>query len=212
MNIKLSQVAVLLPQARFPLFQIPSLEISPGSQVLVYGPSGRGKTTLLHLIAGLMDPSEGYVFLGKDNLRFLSDEERSRLRRHAISMVFQKLNLLDHLTALENVLLTLPKGRDHKEEAFQALKTLGVEKLADVFTGNLSLGEQQRIAVARVLASRPKIVLADEPTSSLDAANAGIVADALLSLPGNPTVVFVSHDERLRHRFSTRYDFEEWVK
>lgn len=211
MNLKLSSVKVFLPGRTAPLFAIPELVVPRGTRLLIHGPSGRGKTTLLHLMAGLMPPSEGYVFLDDKNLAFLSERERAALRRKAFGVVFQRLNLLDHLTAEENVLLAGHHGEKPRDSARAALERLGIRHLADTRTAQLSLGEQQRIAVARVVYASPTIVLADEPTSSLDAANAEAVADALTSLPGNPTVVVVSHDERLRARFPRVEAFDALV-
>jgi putative ABC transport system ATP-binding protein len=211
MDIRLSSVLVLLPGTETILFRVRSLEIRQGSRILLQAPSGKGKTTFLHLIAGLFQPEEGYVFVGENNLRFLSDEQRCRLRREHFGMIFQKLNLIDHLTAEENVLLALPARAHGSGRAKESLERLGIGALAGSRTANLSLGEQQRVAVARVLAARPRIVLADEPTSSLDDANAGAVIDALLTLPGDPTLVVVSHDHRIRSRFERCIDFEELI-
>ena len=107
MDIRLSSVLVRLPSTDTVLFRIGAFEIPAGSRVLLQAPSGKGKTTFLHLVAGLFQPEEGYVFVGEKDLRFLSDEERCQMRRKHFGMVFQQLNLLDHLTAEENVLLTL---------------------------------------------------------------------------------------------------------
>ena len=214
MNIKLSSIRVFLPERQKPLFEVPQLEIASGTRLLIQGASGKGKTTLLHLIAGLFPPTDGYVFLGEQNSRFLSDDQLCRLRRENFGIIFQRLNLIDHLTALENVCLTLPRSlskRTALEKALAALKRVGIDPLRDVRTANLSLGEQQRVAVARVLAAEPKVILADEPTSSLDAANAQLVMEGLLAVPGNPTLITVSHDERLRPYFSQTKNFEEWI-
>jgi ABC-type lipoprotein export system ATPase subunit len=211
MDIRLSAVKVRLPPDDRPLFHIPALEIPHGSKVLIHGPSGKGKTTLLHLMAGLFLPSEGYVYVGEHNLKSLSDEQRCRLRRQHFGMVFQKLNLIDHLTALENVLLTL-SAQSGPAAAGEALRQVGLETYASHRTAVLSLGEQQRVAVARVIAARPSILLADEPTSSLDAVNARAVLEALWGVPGNPTMIVVSHDERIRTRFDRVIAFEDWNK
>jgi ABC-type lipoprotein export system ATPase subunit len=207
-HLRLSKIAVFLPGASQPLFRIPRLEVAAGKPLLIHGPSGRGKTTLLHLMAGLCLPSEGDVFVGEDNLRFLSDERRCDLRREKFGIIFQRLNLLDHLTPLENTLLTAPP-HTKPEQAREILQRLGLAHCTDSRTAFLSLGEQQRCAVARVLVARPRIVLADEPTSSLDAANTDTVIQALLQLPESPTLVIVSHDARIRGLFPRRLTFEE---
>ncbi len=211
MNVRLGALSVYLPGSHRLLFRLHPREISSGAKLLIHGPSGSGKTTLLHLIAGLFLPSEGYVFVEDQNLSFLSDEARCRLRRQKFGIVFQNLNLLPHLTALENVSLSLGKSTQKKEKSRNALAQLGMDAFENQMAAELSLGEQQRVAVARVLVAAPSIVLADEPTSGLDEANANAVASALLSLPGNPTTIVVSHDNRLRSHFKEVISFEEMV-
>ena len=214
MDIKLSKVEVTLPNGRR-LFRIKSLEIPFGSKVLISGASGKGKTTLLHLIAGLFIPSEGSVFVGEFRYNSLTDEERSELRRQHFGMVFQKLNLLDHLTTAENVELGLgapPRGESINQAVERVLKVVGIDRFAHERTANLSLGEQQRAAIARMLISQPKIILADEPTSSLDEANAAKVLAALMLAAENKTLVVVSHDSRIRQQFKTHIDFSEYVE
>jgi ABC-type lipoprotein export system ATPase subunit len=207
-GIKLSEVSVILPNQR-KLFAIPSLSIASGDKCLIEGPSGVGKTTLIHLLAGLFDPSEGYVFVDEQNLKFLSDASRCALRRKRFGIIFQKLNLLDHLTALENVLIGVSHP-NKKELARGALREVGMESFCDIVVANLSQGEQQRVATARILAGAPDFILADEPTSSLDDKNSTAVLDALFRL-SKSTLVLVSHDHRVRDRFSTIYDFKRWV-
>src|SRR5690349_16260449 len=112
MDIRLSGISVHLPPGNALLFRIPTLEIAFGSRVLMQGPSGKGKTTLLHLMAGLFAPTEGFVHVGDRNLKYLSDAELCRMRRGHYGIIFQKLNLLEHLSALENVLLAVPPGAD----------------------------------------------------------------------------------------------------
>jgi ABC-type lipoprotein export system ATPase subunit len=207
-GIKLSEVSIILPDNR-KLFKIPTLEIRRGEKCLIEGPSGIGKTTLIHLIAGLLDPTDGYVFVDDKNLRFLSDGERCDLRRQHFGIIFQKLNLLDHLTALENVRITL-RGKDNDDKARAALKSVGMDSFANAITVTLSLGEQQRVAAARILAAAPDFILADEPTSSLDDKNAEAVLDALFARPDS-TLIMVSHDHRIKARFKNTFDFRQWV-
>jgi len=208
MRVRLRQIAVFFPGARAPLFRLPELTAESGERLLIHGPSGRGKTTLLSLIGGLMPPSEGDVFLDEQSLRFLSDADRAALRRRAIGIVFQRLNLLDHLTAVENASLAAPAGTTACAIE-EALSSLGLGSRLHHLAATLSLGEQQRVAVARVLLQRPRLILADEPTSSLDQKNAAAVLDALLECPSRPTVVMVSHDERIRPRFTRDLAFTE---
>jgi ABC-type lipoprotein export system ATPase subunit len=202
MKIRLSHTSVYLSQRKQFLFKIPELTVPFKSRLLITGPSGRGKTTLLHLMAGLLFPAEGSVFWDEKNLKEFSENELCQVRREQFGLVFQKLNLLDHLTALENVRLTLPKGKSSIETALQSLDRLNLKELAQSRAGELSLGEQQRVAIARALAVRPKILLADEPTSSLDDKNTDAVLDALFEVSQNSTLIVVSHDHRLQERFA----------
>ena len=211
MTLRISGVRLFLPGAKLPLFAIPSLEIASGERVLIHGPSGAGKSTLLHLLAGLFPAPEGDVFVGDTRLGSLSDAARAALRRGTMGIVFQQLNLIAYLTAVENVVLGGSAAKAEPDRARAALDRLGCRALADERTDRLSLGEQQRIAVARCLYAGPRVVLADEPTSSLDAVNAEAVADALFALPGNPTIVTVSHDDRLKERFPRRLAFADWT-
>jgi putative ABC transport system ATP-binding protein len=187
------------------------MEISAGARLLIEGPSGRGKTTLLQLMAGLFTPTEGSVFWDDQDIRDLTDEQRAHIRREKFGIVFQTLNLLDHLTALENVMLGVRQDADARGKAQASLEAMGLPEVRDRFATQLSLGEQQRVAVARVLAAKPRVVLADEPTSGLDESNAHAVMDGLLQLSSETTVVTVSHDHRMRPKFATIYDWDELV-
>ena len=212
LQIQLTNVSVRIPGRERPIFNIPSLEVKSGEKLLLQGPSGTGKTTLLHLIAGLLVPSDGVVLIDEQNLRFLSDNQRCRLRRSRMGLIFQTLNLLDHLTALENIrLVTSGSGSSQRAKAMRALEQMQLASVPDALTSVLSLGEQQRVAVARILAQQPALVLADEPTSSLDDSNAAAVIQSLLRLPNQPTCIIVSHDSRLRPHFNSVIDFTQWV-
>lgn len=153
-----------------------------------------------------MRPSTGSVFLGPHELSALSDGARSTLRRDHMGLIFQKLNLLSHLTVTENV--ALAGGPD----VATALKRVGLAELSEARAAVLSGGEQQRVAVARVLAQKPGIVLADEPTSSLDDKNAAFVIDALKEAARGRTLLVVSHDDRVVRAFSQIVSLEELSK
>lgn len=209
MEIELSKISVRLPQRPRALFKIPELKISAGQRVLIQGASGRGKTTLLHLIAGLLLPDEGEVRVDGVSLSRLSEGERAQLRRQKMGLIFQRLNLLDYLTAVENVCLGI--GRTSLENARSALNDVGLGDRCDERSSVLSLGEQQRVAVARALLMRPEVLLADEPTSSLDDANAENVLDLLIRASEGRTLILVSHDRRIADRFEAQYDFNIWV-
>lgn len=201
LNIELKNIRVSLPDGRR-LFSIPQFDIPQGHHLLLQGESGAGKTTLLHLIAGLFTPQEGEVHLGSYRISHLKDEDRCDLRRKKIGVIFQKLNLLDHLTCEENVLLVA----DSAKESLQKVRL--TEKSNDRVS-YLSLGEQQRVAVARVLAQKPEIILADEPTSSLDEANMEFVMQALKEAAAGKTLIVVSHDHRITKYFDQVVSFKE---
>jgi putative ABC transport system ATP-binding protein len=174
-----------------------SLEIEPGSSVAITGPSGCGKSTVLGLIAGLETPATGSVTVGGEKVSSLSEPARTRLRRLEIGLVFQADNLQPFLTALENVGLALAlQGADGYGRCLDVLEDLGLAGEADRLPDELSGGQRQRVAVARALVNRPGVILADEPTGSLDARNSETIVDLLLSSQhaAGATLVVVTHD------------------
>ncbi len=212
MDVRLKDVTVVLPPDDRLLFHIDHLSVTSGTCVLIHGASGLGKTTLLHLIAGLFLPEQGSVELGGRNLSLLSDHERARLRRESLGIIFQRLNLIEHLNALENVMLPLRGRSDGGNRAARALARANVGALQYERVGNLSLGEQQRVAVARVLAAAPDLILADEPTSSLDERTARAILDALREASEGKTMLVVSHDQRIAGYFNSVIPFEGLIK
>ena len=164
-----------------------SFSLASGRAVALWGPSGAGKTTLLNLLAGLTVPDEGRVecaVVGKGgwfDVSAAAEKQRTRFRRRDVGFVFQFFNLVPTLTVAENVLLPLALNRlqAHREQALARLDGLGLAHCRQRFPHTLSGGEQQRAAIARALAHRPRLVLADEPTGNLDAVNARRVTDLL---------------------------------
>lgn len=191
------------------LFEFDRLSISSHEKVLIFGPSGSGKTSLLHLMGGLWQPTRGEVFCGGINLATLNDHELSRFRREKLGFVFQKMNLLEHLTCAENLELV---RNQRGESAESVLGKVGLQEKLSVRAGSLSLGEQQRLAVVRVLLQNPEVVLADEPTSSLDEANAKKVMELLLETSQKKTLIVVSHDSRLQKYFDRIVNFAELIQ
>lgn len=185
-----------LQDIKTPFFNIPEFVLKPGQRLLIQGSSGSGKTTFLHLLAGLYKPQQGQVLWEDEDVCKQFEKKNSQIRRRKMSLVFQNLNLLSYLTATENIELC---GCSH-QVAHDCLQKVGLLNKAGVRTQQLSLGEQQRIAVARVLAQNPEVILADEPTSSLDDVNAHKVISLLLSNPSQSLCV-VSHDHRILDYF-----------
>ena len=183
-----------------------------GEVVAVCGPSGSGKSTLLNHIGGLRIPQEGLIELNVEadekrtvlRVHEMSEAERVRYRRRHVGFIFQFFNLLPTLTVEENVLLPkrLNQLRDGSAQALDRLKELGVGNLLDRFPNSLSGGEQQRVAIARALAHAPPLVLADEPTGNLDAANADRVVECLWDQVrgAGAALVIATHNERIAER------------
>mgnify|MGYP001178308700 CR=1 FL=1 len=180
------------------------LEVMPGESVAIVGASGSGKSTLLALLAGLDTPSAGTVLVDGADLFALDEDARAELRGRSIGFVFQSFQLLPSLTALENVMLPLElAGREDAEAAARdVLARVGLAERLQHYPKHLSGGEQQRVALARAFVVRPKLLLADEPTGSLDA-EAGEAVIALLfqlNRESGTTLVLVTHDEHLAQR------------
>ncbi|UYL08396.1 ATP-binding cassette domain-containing protein [Bdellovibrio sp. SKB1291214] len=188
-----------------PFFKIKDLQISSGERVLIKGQSGTGKTTLLHLLAGLYPPHSGEVLWAGTPISGCNENEISHRRKNAMALVFQNLNLLPYLTALENLQLVGLDSRLSQE----MLKLVGLENKALLRTQSLSLGEQQRIAVARVLGQKPSVILADEPTSSLDDHNSEQIMKLLMDQQSSPSIIMVSHDHRVEKYFTRVLDMKE---
>ena len=170
---------------------------APGQLHVVSGPSGAGKTTLLSLLALAVPPSRGLVHWGRTNLSQLSPIAALAWRRANLGMIFQTSRLVSVMTALENVNFGgAIRGLEVHEEAHRLLDGFGLSAKKDQLPSQLSGGEKQRVAIAQALACRPPLLLADEPTASLDAANAAFVADTLkaYALANAATVICVSHD------------------
>lgn len=181
------------------------LKLAPAEQLLVLGPSGSGKTTLLHAIAGLLRPTQGRIQVRGQDLSALSSAALDQFRGRHIGIVFQRLHLLPALSVRDNLLLAQRLARKATDEqaAQRLLDDLGIGELAPHKPVRLSTGQAQRVAIARALVHRPALLLADEPTSSLDDANAQRALGLLRehARAAGAALLVVSHDRRLRGQF-----------
>ena len=178
-----------------------TMEIPLGDFVSIVGPSGSGKSTFLLTLGGMLSPAEGKVFVDGESLYDLNPEKRAALRKEKIGFVFQTFNLIPYLTALENVqiplLLAGTDGEDQRAKAASLLDRLGLGDRLDHKPSELSVGQQQRVALARMLANDPAIVLADEPTGNLDPETGRSILSFLEEIHREKrTIVMVTHDER----------------
>jgi putative ABC transport system ATP-binding protein len=187
-----------------------SFTAAAGEWIAIMGPSGSGKTTLLNILGCLDQPTSGSVRIGSTDIATLGRSELVRFRAETVGLVFQQYHLIPHLTALENVMLAQYfHSMTDEGEARRALEHVGLADRAGHLPSQLSGGEQQRVAIARALVNDPKIILADEPTGNLDAANEQIVLDLLSSLHAQGrTILLVTHDERVGRCADRRINLE----
>lgn len=192
------------------IVNLPEWQLEPGQHCVVLGPSGSGKTTLLHLLAGILQPDNGAVSISGQRLSALKGSALDAFRGRHVGIVFQTLHLLPALSVRDNLRLAryLAALPQHEETLQQTLAALGIADKADQRVTTLSLGEAQRVAIARAVMNQPPLILADEPTSSLDDENAGQVIDLLLSQAEqhSATLVVVTHDQRIKPRFQQRLE------
>ncbi len=189
-----------------PILDIPSLYIASGEQVVLLGESGGGKTTLLHCIAGIMTADSGSIRVDGIELGKLSEAGRDRVRAAKMGYVFQTFNLLPGFTALENVRLgmTFAHGRHSLSRAVELLQQVGLGDRLHHKPSALSVGQQQRVAVARALANRPKLLLADEPTANIDPSNQQKIIDLIRQFcrDENIALLMVTHSMHVAEQFT----------
>ncbi len=187
------------------VFNFPGLHCAAGQTCVVTGNSGKGKTTLLHLLGGLLKPSAGSISIAQTEVTTLSGRQLDAFRGKHIGIVFQESHFVQSLNVLDNLLLparfTGTKGQ--KEKALSLLEQLGIADQVHKPTGSLSQGQQQRLSIARALINDPALVLADEPTSGLDDENCHKVAALLMQQArvANAALIIVTHDQRLKNEF-----------
>ncbi len=193
-----------------------SLQVEQGEAIAVVGPSGSGKSTLLNIIGALDKPTSGYVNFDGKNLAAMNENELANIRNMEIGFIFQLHHLLPQCTVLENVLIpTIPRKKKKNNEEFRnraknLLGKVGLENHFDYFPARLSGGEQQRVAVVRALINQPRLVLADEPTGSLDKTSADNLGQILIDLnkAENVTLIVVTHSLDLAGRMNTVYNLQ----
>jgi len=189
-----------------------SLTVHRGESLAIVGRSGSGKSTLLGLLAGLDTPSSGSILLARQKLEQLNEDERAAVRAQHVGFVFQSFQLLNSLTALENVMLPveLKQMPNARIQATELLKRVGLSHRLTHYPTQLSGGEQQRVAIARAFAAEPSILFADEPTGNLDHATGNMVTQLLFDLnkEAGTTLVLVTHDPNLAARCQQQISLE----
>jgi len=190
---------------RIPVLDVERFELGRGEQVVLVGSSGGGKTTLLNVIAGLRMPDSGRVLIDGVDVTALPEAARDRFRAERIGFVFQTFNLLPAFTALENVLLGMSFGgrKVDRKRAHELLERVGLSHRLHNRPSQLSVGERQRVAVARALANKPSLMLADEPTANVDAANQQNVLDMIRGAcrEQNVSLLMVTHSPQVAEQF-----------
>ena len=205
-------------KSNFKIF-VPSLEIKKGEKVLLLGESGSGKTTLLSLICGFLNPLSGSISINGNTINELSSKKRDEYRADNIGIIFQQFNLLPYANVVDNVLLPLYFSQarsknivNKRAAALELFKQLRLpDDIAQYKASNLSVGQQQRVAVARALIGNPSLIIADEPTSSLDTNAQQLFLDLMFKQisENNSTLLMVSHDKSLSNRFDRQIKINE---
>lgn len=189
-------------------FIMPDLFCQAGSTILVTGNSGKGKTTYLHILAGMLQPNSGEILIDNTDFTNLKGSKADKFRGKNIGVVFQKSHFIASLSVLENLEMAswLATGKKHTKRAKELLNKLDILEQAYKQPSQLSVGQQQRVSIARALMNEPKVLLADEPTSSLDDKNADNVIELLelLSKEYKAALIIVTHDSRIKAKFTNQ--------
>lgn len=213
MSIVITNLTYTYSNASKPILNIPKFEVQDGESLALVGKSGSGKSTLLNAIAGIVAISKGSLNVNGVELSMLSETERDAFRAETIGYVFQTFNLLQALTAFENVLLAMSFSKKSSEPKLRAKRLLERVGLGDKLSRKpreLSVGEQQRVAIARAIANAPKLLLADEPTANLDEQNTDSVLTLLKEVASedNRILILVTHERDVATSFPRSIDLK----
>jgi putative ABC transport system ATP-binding protein len=195
------------------ILNVPNLSFERSFSYGLFGPSGSGKTTLLHLISGLILPSAGSIKVAGNEITSLSESARDKFRANHIGYVFQSFNLLDGYTALENVMLGMVfsgKKSDVKKAEIM-LERVGLKDRMHFKPGQLSMGQQQRVCIARALINDPEVLLADEPTGNLDPKTTEEVLELIFEQTANQTLLLVTHETHVLNAFKNQVDLKPFT-
>lgn len=189
-----------------PILNIPEWSVKQGDSIAIIGPSGSGKSTLLHLISGMMSPDAGEILVGEKTITAMNEAARDRYRAERIGYILQDFHLIPSLTARQNIEMAMSRkgsAAERRDKIDFWLKRVGLEDRGNHKPWELSRGQQQRVAIIRALIHEPELVLADEPTGSLDWETADGIAELLLDLCGTSrhTLLVVTHDLKMAERF-----------
>ncbi len=197
---------------KLPVVEIEEFNLKEGESIALYGESGSGKTTFLHLVAGILKIDEGSIHFNGLEMHRLGEHQRDLIRARSIGYVFQSFHLLQGYTVLENLLIAMAfAGKVEASRAKRFLEVVGLANRMNHAPHQLSVGQQQRVALARALINQPKLLLADEPTGNLDLGNASIAIELIKELcaDNKTAMIIVSHDPKVISSFENKLDWSD---
>lgn len=194
------------------LIQFPDLEVEAGHGLVIYGESGCGKTTLLHMLGGLLQPKSGHITVGEKSITALTPREMDQFRGENIGIVYQQFYFIESLSIRDNLLIS--PFKENNSKARKIIERLNLEDIISKYPHQISSGQKQRACIARAVMSSPKVILADEPTSNLDNKNCSYVIDLLMeeAFWHDAALIVVTHDDRLRTEISDSIDLANHSK